>query len=766
MDFFIVFAISLILSVFFTVAIKKVALFFNIVDQPNGRKIHQDPIPLLGGVAVFLAFFITLFLFANHFLAGNLELRHLLGFFIGGLIIIIGGVFDDKYNLSAPQQLIFPLLAVFAVIIGGVEIEKITNPLGGYINLRDLFIAGPLLIAAWLLGMMYTTKLLDGVDGLVSGIGLIGSLIIFLFTLTTKYYQPDIALAAAALAGAAGGFLVFNFNPAKIFLGEGGSLFFGYALGVLAIISGGKIAIALLIMGIPILDVAWTILRRLWQGKNPFKFSDKKHLHHRLLGLGLSQRQTVTFFYVTSFIFGASGLFLQSRGKFFALAVLLGLMLILVLLLHYFDRRQEFKKPSLLLHICCAPCGAYVTKELLLSKYRVTWFFYNPNLASQAEHDKRLVPVRRLAKEWGIALIVRPYEHTAWLKKINGRETDPERGSRCLICYLDRLRETVKLAVEKRFDFFSTTLLTSPYKDKEAIMSQSSDLATSYGIKFLSAEFLAEGVYRYSQDLAKELGIYRQKFCGCEFSYQPASDSTNSKKTSSLKKKVISASLFLISLLVFNSNTVFAQELSTEIDTDGDGYSDAFEIASSWSPYNPTPIKIGESDVDSDGVNDYFEYLFKTNPFVKDTDGDGFSDFAEIDSAHDPLSTSTQLFARRIEIYLKSQKLALFINGIKWREFTTSTGRPGMATPKGEFRVINKISKAWSRTYGLWMPFWLGLDRGSIGIHELPVWPGGYREGENHLGKPVSHGCIRLGVGPAKYLYERIDVGTTVYIKD
>ena len=204
MDFFIAFIISLVLSIFFTLAVKKLAVFFNIVDRPGVRKIHQSPIPLLGGVAVFLSFFITLFLFADKFLAGDLESRHLLGFFIGGLFIIAGGILDDRYNLPAKQQLIFPFLAVLSVVIGGVEIDKITNPLGGYIILSDLLIVGPLLIAAWLLGMMYTTKLLDGVDGLVSGIGLIGSLIIFLFTLTTQYYQPDIALAAAILAGAAG----------------------------------------------------------------------------------------------------------------------------------------------------------------------------------------------------------------------------------------------------------------------------------------------------------------------------------------------------------------------------------------------------------------------------------------------------------------------------------------------------------------------------------------------------------------------------------
>jgi len=512
------FLISFSLAALLTWLIAKLAQRWQIVDQPGERKIHQAPVPLLGGAAVFLSFFAGLFIYSDRFLAGNLEWRHLLGFFVGGLALIIGGVLDDKYNLPPKSQIIFPLLAVLAVVIGGVEIEKITNPFGGYFNLRELLWLGPILILAWLLGMMYTTKLLDGVDGLVTGIGAIGSLIIFLFTLTTRYYQPDIALAALLLAGAAFGFLIFNFHPAKIFLGEGGSLFFGYALGVLAIISGGKIAIALLIMGIPILDVAWTIVRRLSQGKNPFRFADKKHLHHRLLNLGLNQRQTVVVFYSLSFIFGASGLFLQSRGKFFALAALLGLMLIIVLALRQLDRRQENKKPSLLLHICCAPCGTYISRDRLLPAYRVTWFFYNPNLASQEEYDKRLKYVRLMAKKLSIPLIVIPYDHLAWQDKIKGREQDPERGSRCLICYLDRLRETAKLAREKNFDFFGTTLTVSPYKDVEAIKKLASDLEVRNGVKFLTEDFQAEDGYHKSQALAKELGLYRQKFCGCEYS--------------------------------------------------------------------------------------------------------------------------------------------------------------------------------------------------------------------------------------------------------
>jgi UDP-N-acetylmuramyl pentapeptide phosphotransferase/UDP-N-acetylglucosamine-1-phosphate transferase len=231
---------------------------------------------------------------------------------------------------------------------------------------------------------MYTTKLLDGVDGLVSGLGLIGSLVIFLFTSTTQYSQPDIAVAALIFSGACLGFLVLNFNPAKIFLGEGGSLFIGYVLGVLAIISGGKIAIALLIMGLPILDVFWTIARRLLKGKNPFRFADRQHLHHRLLDLGLSPRQTVAVFYVFAAVFGLSGLFLQSRGKLLALIILLGLMLLLII---FFSWWEKARRPRLLFHICCAPCASYSTQEKLMPHYRVTWYFYKGCLKRITYHN-------------------------------------------------------------------------------------------------------------------------------------------------------------------------------------------------------------------------------------------------------------------------------------------------------------------------------------------------------------------------------------------
>lgn len=517
MLFFVAFSLALILSLIITPLIKKVAFRYQIVDQPDFcRKIHQRPMPLLGGVAIFIVFFGVIFLFSKQLTLGNLELSHWLGFFVGALLLIIGGTLDDKYNLGPKKQIIFPLLAIISVLVGGVEISKLSNPLGGYFDLTIIAWLSPIFIFIWLLGMMYTTKLLDGVDGLVGGVSTIGAVIIFLFTLTTKYYQPDIAFAALVLAGAILGFLVYNFNPASIFLGEGGSLFLGYALGVLAIISGGKIAIALLVMGIPILDVAWTIFRRLLSGKNPFKTADKKHLHHRLLAVGLSQKQTVFVFYIFSLLFGLSGLFLQSQGKLLALGLILLLMFLLVVSFSYWPFKKN-NKPSLLLHICCAPCSTYLIREILKKEFQITLYFNNSNLCSEEEYNERLKWVKWVATEEKLPLVIEPYKHDSWLQLVSGRENDPEKGARCLLCYRSRLEASAKLAKEKGIKYFATSLSVSPYKDVQAITAISKELASKYQIEYLDRDFQVDNIYQKSQDLAKELGFYRQKFCGCEF---------------------------------------------------------------------------------------------------------------------------------------------------------------------------------------------------------------------------------------------------------
>jgi len=329
-------------AIIFTILIKKLAIHFNVLDKPNAeRKIHKENIPLLGGLAIFLAFFLSLFIFRHELIVGILTYSHWFWFFFGACFLMIGGFFDDKYKISPLKQIICPIIAIICIIIGGIGIGKITNPFGGLLYFTE--IASISFTVIWLLAMMYTTKLLDGMDGLVSGISGIGGLVIFLFTITTKYYQPDIALAAIIFCAACLGFLIFNWHPAKIFLGEGGSLLLGYVLGVLAIISGGKIAIALLILGLPLLDFGWTILRRLLARKNPFRSADKKHLHFRLLDLGFGQRRTVLIFYAFSLFFGLSGLFLQSKGKILAVSTLILIMIFLIIGLSSLEKNYDKK---------------------------------------------------------------------------------------------------------------------------------------------------------------------------------------------------------------------------------------------------------------------------------------------------------------------------------------------------------------------------------------------------------------------------------------
>ncbi len=168
-------------------------------------------------------------------------------------------------------------------------------------------------------------------------------------------------------------------------------------------------------------------------------------------------------------------------------------------------------------------------------------------------------------------------------------------------------------------------------------------------------------------------------------------------------------------------------------------------------------------DSDKDGLSDDLELKFKTDPYKPDSDSDGFTDGNEVEWGYNPLSTSTVKLIQKIEVDLKKQRLSYFVSNIKLKEFVVSTGKKSTPTPKGEFKIQNKILKAWSKTHGLWMPYWLGLG-GGIGIHELPIWPSGYREGENHLGTPVSHGCIRLGLKNAAYIYERVTPGISVKV--
>lgn len=198
-------------------------------------------------------------------------------------------------------------------------------------------------------------------------------------------------------------------------------------------------------------------------------------------------------------------------------------------------------------------------------------------------------------------------------------------------------------------------------------------------------------------------------------------------------------------------------------DTDGDGFTDYEELINGYSPHNKEKVKLSKNDQDKDGLTDEMELKFKTDLLDPDTDGDGYEDGTEIKNGYSPLEKDGVKLSKRIEINTEKQELSYFLGGVKMDTFQISSGKPSMPTPKGNYSIINKHPKAWS-SYGLWMPYWMGLGTGKFGIHQLPVWPNGYREGKDHLGSPVSHGCIRLGVKEAKVLYNWARVGTPVYI--
>ncbi|MFH0856857.1 MAG: L,D-transpeptidase family protein [bacterium] len=200
-------------------------------------------------------------------------------------------------------------------------------------------------------------------------------------------------------------------------------------------------------------------------------------------------------------------------------------------------------------------------------------------------------------------------------------------------------------------------------------------------------------------------------------------------------------------------------------DTDGDGYNDWVELNAGFSPFTAYKLKLKDSDYDKDGLSDRMEFNFHTDPTNPDTDEDGFKDGIEINNGFNPADASPSAkLDKKISVSTAEQKLNYFLGGVRMGEFPVSTGKSSMPTPKGTFSIGNKSTKAWSKSYGLWMPYWMGIQGKNFGLHELPEWPNGYKEGADHLGKPVSHGCIRLGVGPAKTLFDWAEVGTDVYI--
>lgn len=312
-----VFIASVIVSAILAYGVRYLSLKLKIQDWPKEpRKIHKSPIPLLGGLAMYLAFFGMSFALLYLGVLTVALARPLFWLFAAATIIMVGGFLDDKYSLLPKIQIIFPLAAVFLALYGGVRINLITNPFGGILPLG--LAASLILSFIWLLTMTYTTKILDGLDGLVSGVGALCALTIFLFTTLTDFKEAGIPYVALALAGSFVGFLFLNRYPAKIFLGEGGSIFSGFILGALAIMTGAKIAITLMVLALPLVDLLVVVIKRAYRKKSIFS-GDRLHLHYFLVDKGWKPQRVAYLYWAFAAILGLASIFLPSIIKIFFL---------------------------------------------------------------------------------------------------------------------------------------------------------------------------------------------------------------------------------------------------------------------------------------------------------------------------------------------------------------------------------------------------------------------------------------------------------------
>ncbi len=343
MSHLLTFFVAFVIAVATVPLVMRLARHIGAVDRPDGvRKLHDRETPLLGGVAVFAGIVTALVVAVAYgwLPSVHIEVKHVVGIVIAMTLLLVGGIWDDIRRLRPAAQIVWPIAAVLVIIASGIGIATVTNPFGGIIHLDPyrftvlwfdglpyrITLLSDVFTMVWLLTMTYTTKLLDGLDGLVAGIAVIGGLVIAAVSFLGDVGQPDTALLALAVAGAFAGVLVFNFHPARIFLGESGSLLAGFLLGTLAIISGGKIATTLLVLGLPLFDATFVVLRRVVvERKSPFS-GDRLHLHFRLLDWGFSERQAVLIFYFVATLFGTSTLFLHGSQKIVALGMVMSLV--------------------------------------------------------------------------------------------------------------------------------------------------------------------------------------------------------------------------------------------------------------------------------------------------------------------------------------------------------------------------------------------------------------------------------------------------------
>lgn len=294
--------IALILSLLLVPGVAKLAISIGAVDKPNARKVHTKIMPRMGGLAIYVSFFVVLFL--SHSMT-----KQLFGVFLGGTVLVLVGIIDDMKDMPAKVKLLGQIIAACIVVAFGVRVDFMTNIIQGDTFFLSVFSIPVTII--WIVAIINAVNLIDGLDGLAAGIAVIAAT-----TMAISGYasgQTEMSAMAMILIGSTLGFLRYNFHPAKIFMGDTGSMFLGYNLAVFAVLGVTKsftmlsLVTPILVLGIPILDTLFAIIRRGMNHKPIFK-PDKQHLHHCLLKYGFSHRDTVLIIYAVSAVLALCGL--------------------------------------------------------------------------------------------------------------------------------------------------------------------------------------------------------------------------------------------------------------------------------------------------------------------------------------------------------------------------------------------------------------------------------------------------------------------------
>lgn len=320
------FLTALLVTFVLTPVVKKMAIKIGAVDKPNARKVHHGLIPRLGGLAIYAGFMISVLCTVGL----SFEM---VGIMIGATVLIVVGVIDDRWSLPAKVKLLGQILAAAIVVIGfGIQIDWLVLPYIGLLYLPTL-ISVPVTIF-WIIGFVNTVNLIDGLDGLAAGVAAIASLAIAM--LAFQMGQWVSAAAMVAMAGSALAFLQYNFNPAKIFMGDTGSMFLGYIIAVVSVLGVMKTAavtvlfVPVIALMVPIMDTLLAIIRRRISGIPVFA-PDKSHLHHRLLAQGLNQKQVVLVMYALTAFFSCIALLVIHVSPIIGIVIVGGVVTIFIL---------------------------------------------------------------------------------------------------------------------------------------------------------------------------------------------------------------------------------------------------------------------------------------------------------------------------------------------------------------------------------------------------------------------------------------------------